>query len=636
MCGLAGIINLRGEPIAELGRKLDALDRLIAHRGPDGSGRWTDVSGRIGLVHRRLSILDLSSAGHQPMLSEDGRRVIVHNGEIYNYRELRRDLESNWQFRSTSDTEVALAAHARWGRDCVERFRGMFVTVVWDGEELLCLRDRFGIKPFYYTQVGDLLVFASEAKALLPFLPAIETESQALAQYLTFNFSIDGSTLFKGVHQLEPAHMLSVRKGEIQIRRYWDVRYEVDWEHSEAYFENRLVELTADSINLHLRSDAPVGAYVSGGIDSSLVALLARHHVGAGMPAFHGKFTDYPGFDESRYAETAAAAGDLDLDQTVITADDFRDNIADVVWALDYPVAGPGSFCQYMVSRRAATRVKVVLGGQGGDEIFGGYARYLLAYFEQCIKAAIDGSYKDGSYIVTAESIIPNLGVLQEYLPLMRRFFANGLFGPLDERYLRLIDRSGDLSEEINWEDMDRGAVETSFKALFNSERNVRKQSLFDSMTHFDFKSLLPALLHVEDRMSMRHGLESRVPLLDHPLVEFVATVPSSMKFANGDMKHLLKRSFRDTLPASLTSRRDKMGFPLPLNQWAGNELRGFILDIFGAQGARERPYLKRAAFDRLVESGDISSRKLWTLLSLEIWQQGFHDRAAEYQKLVS
>jgi len=352
--------------------------------------------------------------------------------------------------------------------------------------------------------------------------------------------------------------------------------------------------------------------------------------------AFHGKFTEFPGYDESSFASLAARNAGLDLQQIDITATDFRDNIEKVIYHLDQPVAGPGSFPQFMVSDLAARHLKVVLGGQGGDEIFGGYARYVIAYLEQSLKAAIDGTYRNGNFVVTPESIIPHLTVLQEYKPLIRQLFAKGLFGPLDERYFRLIDRATDMENEIDWNSIDRTAVFDRFQTIFNSERNVRKEAYFDSMTHFDFKCLLPALLQVEDRMSMAHGLEARVPLLDHPLVEFAATIPANLKFKGGQMKHFIKSTFAADLPAELMERRDKMGFPVPLKEWFSGELREFVFDLFGTQKSRARPYFHADVILSNLDKGERFSRKLWGLVSLEIWQQLFHDRAAEYRDMVN
>ena len=502
--------------------------------------------------------------------------------------------------------------------------------------DLLCARDRFGIKPFYYTVVEDRLYFSSEAKALVPFLPTIETDASALAEYLTFQYTIGEQTLFRGIKQLLSGQMLVMENGGVEVRRYWDVDYNVDFDHTSTYFVRRLQELMQDSIEVHLRSDVPIGSYLSGGVDSSLMALLAAKISPENNQSFHGKFTQYPGYDESHHAMVVAQRAGNTLHQIDITADHFCDNIEKVIYHLDFPVAGPGSFPQYMVSQLAAKHVKVVLGGQGGDEVFGGYARYLLAYFEQCIKAAIDGNYRNGHYVVTIELIVPNLGLLREYKPLMAQFWGEGLFGDLDARYYRLIDRSADMSEEVDWTMLDKSQVFEDFRAIFNNPSNVRKEAYFDKMTHFDFKCLLPALLHVEDRMSMAHGLESRVPLLDHPLIEFAATVPADIKFQDGQMKHLIRLAFEDVLPEQLMQRRDKMGFPVPLKEWFSGELSGFLRDVFRSDAARTRQFVNSDKVLENVGKMGIFSRKVWGLLSLELWHQMFHDRATEWKGMAN
>ena len=634
MCGIAGILNLRRQPIANLGRQLSVMGDLIDHRGPDHADQWQGTGADVGFAHRRLSIIDLTAAANQPMRGANGT-VIVHNGEVYNYLELQEALGARWPFTSRSDTEAILAAYDRYGADCVDHLRGMFAFAIWDGERLFCARDRFGIKPFYYAVVGDLFLFASEVKALMPFLPTIETDADAFAEYVTFQYSLGEATLFAGVKRLLPGHTLTVENGAVTTRRYWDVVYEIDYDHPADYFKERLRELLDDSIAMHLRSDVPVGAYLSGGVDSSLVSALASRLDRDNNKAFHGMFSAFPGYDESFYAAAAASAAGKQMFAVDITASDFINQIERVAYHLDYPVAGPGSFPQYMVSQLASEHVKVVLGGQGGDEIFGGYARYLLAYFEQCIRAAIEGTYKDGNFVVTAESIIPNLGVLQEYKPLMRHFWREGLFGALDERYFRLIDRSTDMGDEIDHAALDFERVSEAYSAIFNDVRNVRHESYFDSMTHFDFKCLLPALLHVEDRMSMAHGLESRVPFLDHPLIEFLATVPANVKFEGGQLKHLLKQAYQDEIPTEILNRRDKMGFPVPLNEWIGGELSDFVNDIFGSQAAHGRSFINVQAIR--TKSGRVEkfSRKLWGLISLELWHRAYHDQAHRFTAML-
>jgi asparagine synthase (glutamine-hydrolysing) len=634
MCGIVGAASLNHDTIPRLDGVLGAMSQLISHRGPDGHGVWRARKNVCGLAHRRLAIIDLSPSGHQPM-SAPNDTVITYNGEIYNYLELIDELRDGWSFKSRSDTETILAAYAKWGTRCLDHLRGMFAFAIWDGDKLFAARDRFGIKPFYYAVVDGVFYFASEIKALLPVIPEIATDPSALAEYMSFQYTLGERSLFKHVQVLMPGHALTVSNGQVKVFRYWDVHYEIDWNHTPKWFAEEMRGRLEDSVGVHLRSDVPVGAYVSGGIDSSLIAILAGRETASGKIGFHGKFTEFPGYDESSYARIACAKGGIDLKEIEITASDFKDNIAKVIYHLDHPVAGPGSFPQYMVSKLASNHVKVVLGGQGGDEIFGGYARYMIAYLEQSLKAAIDGTHRNGNFVVTPESIIPHLAVLQEYKPLIRQLFSKGLFGPLDERYFRLIDRSADMVDEVNWSELDREGVFDRFQAIFNSERNVRKEAYFDSMTHFDFKCLLPALLQVEDRMAMAHGLESRVPLLDHSIVEFAATIPADIKFKGGQMKHFIKSTFASDLPVELTQRRDKMGFPVPLKDWFSGELKTMVSDIFSQQKSRHREFFNSDAILANFDKAERFSRKGWGLLSLELWQQQFHDRAAEYQRMI-
>ena len=629
MCGIAAAIDLGLQPRGLL-PAVEVMSDLIAHRGPDGSGLWERERGGVAFGHRRLAIIDLAPSGAQPMTDGDGA-WLTYNGEIYNYVEVRQVL-GEAGFRGSSDSEVLLRAYRRWGVDCLEQLRGMFAFALWDEHEqtLFCARDRFGIKPLYYAQVDGVLFLASEAKALLPFLPAIETDAEGLQDYLTFQFVLHGRTLFRGVQELLPGHYLLVRDGEVIVRRYWEVHYEPDFEHTERYFSDRLEELVQDSVRLHLRSDVPVGSYVSGGVDSSIVAGLAAGQAGYRLQGFTGRFDVGPEFDESRYARDAAAAHAFDLHEVTITPEDVRTILPDVIYHLDFPVAGPGSFPQYMVSAAASRDTKVILGGQGGDEVFGGYTRYLIAYFEQCIKAAIDGTADNGNFVVTYESIIPQLRSLQAYKPLLREFWSEGLFGEPDERYFRLVDRAPHVERLVRVEgDYDPF---DAFSEVFNG-RNVGHESYFDKMTHFDFKTLLPALLQVEDRVSMAHGLESRVPLLDHPLVELAATIPADVKFPGGELKHVFKRATRAVVPEPIAARKDKMGFPVPLVDWARGPLREFVGGVFEGH---DRDWVDNAAVLRELDDEPAFGRTFWGLLSLELWQQQFHDRESHFRGLTT
>ena len=634
MCGVAGIFNLNNRQVTNLEHSLSTLNRLQKHRGPDGEGVWLHENEHVGLAHVRLSIIDLET-GQQPMLS-NSKNAITYNGEIYNFEELKKEIGES-DFSTNSDTEVILKAYERWGVDCISKFRGMFAFALWDESKskLFCARDRFGIKPFYYTIVDDIFYCASEIKALLPFVKEIDTDKDSLNDYLTFQFTLGEKTLFKGIKQLEPGHLLTIENSQISVKKYWEVYYNLDFSHTEQYFIEQTRELMGDSIRLHLRSDVPVGAYVSGGRDSSIVAALASQIETSEFQAFTGKFSYGEGYDESMYARDLSQQYSFNLHELDIKSTDFVSSIHKIIYHLDQPVAGPGSFPQYQISQLASEHRKVVLGGQGGDEIFGGYARYLIAYFEQCIKGAIEGSLNNGNFVVTYESIISNLESLKQYKPLLKQFWSKGLFETIDRRYFDLVNRAPTLEDEVNWDAIGKSSTCDEFTKIFLGD-NVGHESYFDLMTHFDFKTLLPALLQVEDRMSMAHGLESRVPFLDHKLIELAATIPADIKFKNGELKRLLVRTFDPILPNSITQRKDKMGFPVPLNEWMQGELKDFICGIFETGRDRGREFFNTdVILENLSKEGKFS-RKIWGLLSLEVWMQEFHDKASEYKKQLT
>ncbi|MCM8537805.1 MAG: asparagine synthase (glutamine-hydrolyzing) [Lentisphaeraceae bacterium] len=633
MCGIAGQLQIQFQTVHELEKNLQVMNELQDHRGPDSEGTWQHPAGFLGLSHKRLSIIDHDS-GKQPMLQ--GQNVVTFNGEIYNYLELRKELGEK-KFSTKSDTEVILMAYRKWGEDCVNHLRGMFAFAIWDEsqQKLFCARDRFGIKPFYYTQNKNHFYFASEMKALLPFLNNIETDLNAFKDYLAFQFSLNGKTLFKDIQKLEPGYSLTIANGQVTKKKYWEVYYQRDFSHTAKYFKERMHELILESIKLHQRSDVPVGAYVSGGIDSTAIASIANSNTSDSMMAFSGRYDLGPKFDESKYAKLAADELGFDLHLTTITPKNFVDNIENVIYHLDTPIAGPGSFSQFMVSKEASKYRKVLLGGQGGDEIFGGYTRYLIAYFEQCIKAAIDGTSENGNFIVTYESIIPNLTALQAYKPMLKNFWQKGLFESMDKRYFRLINRSNSLTNEVNWDNLNDYSPFDSFSKIFHGD-NVQKESYFDLMTNYDFKTLLPALLHVEDRVSMAHGIESRVPFLDHRIVELAATMPADIKFKNGNLKHILKKVLKPHLPKKILNRKDKMGFPTPLNQWAKNEVHDFIFDILSCQKAKNRSLIDNKKVLKQIDKDGNYGRQFWGFLSMEIWQQQFHDKAVNYKNMLS
>lgn len=632
MCSIAGIMNMELNKVQGMERGLEIMNEIQAHRGPDGEGVWVHENEYIGFAHRRLSIIDLQM-GQQPMKDDFGNWVCF-NGEIYNFKELREELGVTC--RTNSDTEIILHAYKKWGKHCVEHFKGMFAFALWDEKEhsLFCSRDRFGIKPFYYAIVDGNFYFSSEMKALLPFLETVETDEEGFKDYLTFQFCLNGKTLFKGIRELKPAHSIVIYNGKMREERYWQVYYNLDFDHTEKYFKERLEGYFENSIKYHIVSDVPIGGYVSGGVDSSIVSSIAGDMITDEYVGFTGKFSISSDYDESKYAEIVAKEKGFKLYQLDITSRDFLENIEKVIYHLDMPVAGPGSFSQYMISSLAAKHRKVVLGGQGGDEIFGGYTRYLVAYFEQCIKGAIDGTMNSGNFIVTYESIIPNLTSLQNYKPMIKEFWSQGLFEEADKRYFSLINRAPKMQDCIKWEELSSYTPYETYLDIFNAN-NVEPKSYFDKMTHFDFKTLLPALLQVEDRMSMAHGLESRVPFLDHELIEFAATIPANIKFKNGNMKYILRNAMGKYVPDEIMNRTDKMGFPTPFNYWAKNDAHDFICDILSSQKAKTRPYIKNDIVMQKINGENKFSRNIWGFLCLELWQREFHDNAYKYKVML-
>lgn len=635
MCGICGII---GAPAPRLRSKREEnVRRMLAqleHRGPDGEG--LAASDWFCLGHRRLAIIDLTG-GAQPMWMPDGSATIVFNGEIYNYRELHADMAAHGHtFSTESDTEVLLRALSETGTQTLSALNGMF-AFAWleknTGRWLLA-RDPFGIKPLYYTYVGDDLVFASEIKALLA-LPEITArlDPAALQHYLTFQFCLGGQTMFSDIKQLHPGHyMTGVFNKPAQPTCYWDTNYHIDFHHTPEYFEERLKTLLDDSARLQVRSDVPVGAYLSGGLDSSLVAATASRHLGRAIPVFHGRFNEGPAYDESAHARTVARHIGASYHEVAPTAEDFVQFLPRLIHALDEPLAGPGLFPQYMVSRLASQHVKVVLGGQGGDEIFGGYARYLIGYLEQALKGAIYETQEEGRHIVSLSSIIPNLPLLQQYQPLMQQLFREGMFGDMDRRYFRLIDRSPNLDKLLSADllaNFNRDQIFADFQKIFN---HPDTGSYLNKMTHFDQKTLLPALLQIEDRMSMAVSIESRVPLLDTRIVDLITTMPPPMKFHGGRTKHTLKTGAQDLLPRSITERKDKMGFPVPLAEWSKKGIvRDFIADILTSQASLERGIFSRKALCNLTNENSPGFRQLWGILCIELWHRIYIDRTLTF-----
>jgi asparagine synthase (glutamine-hydrolysing) len=628
MCGIAGFTGdaARVPDASTRGRAM--LDAL-AHRGPDGTGTHAEPSSGVWLGHRRLAIIDVTG-GKQPLCNEDSTVWVTFNGCIYNYQELRQELVAcGHRFRTNCDTEVIVHAYEEWDEACVTRFNGMWAFALWDGrrKQLFCSRDRIGVKPFYWHFDGESLSFASEPKALFAAgLLRPEPDLDGIRQYLTFQLCLGDRTMFRGLRRLPPGHNLrwSEAKGP-EVSRFWDLDFVIDETMDEARAVARLRGILADAVRLRLRSDVPLGAHLSGGLDSSVVLGLAREALPqAHLKAFTGAFEDGPAFDERRWARAMTEHAAADGLEIVFGSRDFRDTIEKIIWHMDEPAAGPGVFPQYGVSRLASQHVKVVLGGQGGDEIFIGYARYLVAYLEECLKGAIEDTASRGHYVATLGTIVPSLPTLQNYLPMLRSFFSHGLFEAPALRYFRLMDRFADVERLVSTDfPAQREKTLGEFRAIFEAPHAA---SMINRILYFDVKAHLQALLHVEDRTSMAWGLESRVPLLDYRLVELMASVKPTVKFRDGKLKHLFLRAIGDLVPEVIRSRKDKMGFPVPLSEWMRGPLREFVGDILGSARARERGLWNGAALLRTIDGEASFGRATWGALCLEIWYRQFID----------
>ena len=629
MCGIV-TFHTSGRLLEDRQATLDLMLSRINHRGPDGEGK-IHVEGQALFGHKRLAIIDIEH-GAQPMCSSDHRYTLVFNGEIYNYQELRQTLiQQGTHFDTYSDTEVLLKLLIQDGPKAISRLNGMFAFVFHDRDKnnWIAARDPFGIKPLYYAVLDDELLFASEIKSLLAH-PAIQAtcDEFGLHQYLALQFCLEERTLFSGINKLNPGVYFTGHGSRIEQKIcYWDTNYKIDYHHTEEYFIDRLRFVLEDSIRLQIRSDVPLGSYLSGGIDSSLVCTFAAQHLDSPLPLFHGRFAEGPEYDESGYAKEVAESIKGLYYETVPTAQDFVDCLPDLIYALDEPLAGPGLFPQFAVSKLARHHVKVVLGGQGGDEIFGGYARYLVAYLEQAIKGAIFETNEEGKHLVTLESIIPQLSMLKQYRPLLSQFWSQGLFDAMDARYFHLIDRSQGLNSLLHpdlLQRLDKARLFAEFQKVFN---HPDTKSYINKMTHFDQKTLLPALLQIEDRVSMAVSLESRVPLLDTRIVDLVTTMPPSLKFQGGRSKHILKKAVRNLLPSAVLDRKDKMGFPVPLSLWMqGGVVRDFVTDTLLSTRSIQRGIFKPEALKSMIGVQGVGARQLWGALSLELWHQRFID----------
>lgn len=626
MCGISGIYRYHKDSLVSR-ELLEKMNKALEHRGPDDEGYY--VNHNIGFGHRRLSIIDVEG-GHQPMANEDNTVWIVQNGEIYNYLELRRDLSLGGHvFKTHSDTEVIIHLYEQYGEKCVDMLNGMFSFAIWDDrkKQLFLARDRFGIKPLYYYSDAHGLIFASEIKAILQDEKISASLNQSgLHDYVAFQFCLGDETLFKGIKKLLPGHTLLVKDKHLKITKYWDLEFDIDEGREESYYSEKLMMLIEDSVRFQLRSDVSIGAYLSGGIDSSTIVCHASSLLGTPLKTFTGYFKEGMEFDERRYASEIAKFCKSVHHEVCITSDDFIKSFDKLIYFLDEPVAGPGVLPQYVVSKVASKNVKVVLGGQGGDETFGGYIRYFLAYFEDSIGKIIFADHQSSAPSPDLETMLGNLSQLKGYRPLMRYFWQDGLFDEQDKRYHRLIRKDVTINQLLSDEALQAKNLDKTFERFQSVFNQVEKETLINKMMHFDVKTLLPALLQVEDRASMSASLESRVPLLDHRIIKLACSIPPRIKFKGGATKHIFKLAATNIVPKKILSRQDKMGFPVPLSQWYKGPLHDYVKDILISDTTRKRGLFNVKKIEHYLDNEVKYGRTIWGLLCLETWFRTFID----------
>jgi asparagine synthase (glutamine-hydrolysing) len=623
MCGIAGMLAEPGR-LAD-SRLLRAMTGILAHRGPDGDGHHED--GRVGLGHRRLSIIDLAT-GEQPMSNDDASLWITFNGEIYNYRELRRELESRgYRFRTASDTEVIIKAYEAFGPDCVQRLRGMFAFAMWDARRrrLFLARDRAGIKPLVYAWNGRRLLFASEIKALLQDPDLVrEVDSEALRDYLTFLYVPGPKTMFRGIRKLPPASylLLDADGGEPVIQRYWRLEFRPEAGRREEEWTEGLRAHLADAVQSHLVSDVPIGAFLSGGVDSgSVVALMARAGQGP-VRTFSIGFEDQA-FDEVGYARQVAQRYGTDHYEFVVKPDALE-ALPRLAWQFDEPFADSSALPTYYVSKITREHVTVGLSGDGGDEHFAGYTRYARAL-------ALHRRLDRGAgrllrpLLALGGRLLPTGARGQGYLSLLGA-------DPV-ERYYQIMTggRIGALRDILHAEVRDSvmpGLGAARFRAHAGA---APERDYVAAMQRIDIETYLPEdILTKVDRTSMLVSLEARVPLLDHVLMEYVATMPTALKLSNAGGKAIFKRAMGEALPPDVLSR-PKMGFGVPLARWFRGELGDHAREVLLDGRTRRRGLLDTVAVGRLLEEHRSGRREratmLWTLLCLEEWARIWLDR---------
>ena len=627
MCGIWGEVKLGAG--ARVGAHAEASLRRIAHRGPDDQGLWIGEDAAVGV--RRLSIIDIEG-GNQPIWNADRSACIVFNGELYNFLDLRPELEAlGHRFATRSDTEVVLHAYDEWGTAALDRLNGMFAFAIWDErrKELFVVRDRIGEKPLYWWQGDGRLVFASEVKAILadPAVPR-EVDLEGLGNYLAFGHGVAPTTAFRGIRKLLPAHTLRVRDGDVRVEPYWDVPRDGATEDAEEdAIAREVLELLDDSVRRRLIADVPVGAFLSGGVDSSAVVSLMARHAPERVKTFSIGFTATGGYDERPDARLVAEALGTDHHELEARHVDLVETLRTLVYHYDEPFADPAGFPLYLLSRFAREHVTVVLTGDGGDELFGGYRRY-----------AVDRASAAYRRLPGSRSVVP---ALVERLPRMRRLKQAARVMQVSEparRYaawLRIF--TPELQDELLADDVAARLVDhdpaADYPRHYEALNGSSPPDHLNRLMYVDLKSWLPdAYMEKTDKATMACSLEARLPLLDHRLVELAFRIPGRAKIRGLSTKRILKRAVAGIVPPAVLRKR-KHGFSVPTDPWFRGELRTFAFDVLLDERTKRRGYFDARVVERLwrehVSGRHVWDTQLWTLLNLELWHRFFIDGEA-------
>ena len=637
MCGITGIYSPSEcvDPSV-----LSAMTETLCHRGPDDSDTYVSEDKTIGLGHTRLSIIDLSEKGRQPMASDDGLVRVSYNGEIYNYREIRDELRSmGHAFRTGSDTEVLLRSYEQWGIGCLERFIGMFALAIWDGRErkLYLARDRVGIKPLYYYRENGLFLFGSELKAIIKhpdFSKRISLDGLAL--FLRYDYIRSPYTIFENTYKLEPGHYLCLSGGEIEKQRYWDITesynappYDISEEEACEMFE----EIMTDSLRYRLVSDVPVGLFLSGGIDSSLAAVLLRRNIGVPLKTFT------IGFDQEEYNEAGwavALAGHLGTEhvESYFSEDEAMETVSDISSIYDEPFADTSSIPTCAVSRLASEHVKVVMSGDGGDELFCGYNHYV-----KCARMAnrvervprIVRSGLEAALCALSVGGFETVGRISRLSPLRKRV------SNYEKNRATLLNISrGDMAEMYRrrmgtWapEDLPRlfeGNFHVRDETFDENFSAIKSGGLMTQMLYADFCVWLPDdILAKVDRASMSTGLEAREPFLDHRLVQFASRLPLNLKYRDGETKYLLRRVLSRHIPRELYER-PKRGFASPVGKWLRGKLQPLVREFLSPEAIKKSGFFSPNEVsrwvDRFYEDRFMRPSRIWNLLMFQMWHE--------------